>query len=257
MGDCSTGIEIEIKVECGEVTTKNFELTEMQMEMGNKVSEVESQYHKNPISPSVKTYLSGSGTYTTPSGVRWLRVRMVAGGGGGGGISNGVGYINGADGGDSQFGTIYADHGSGSSVTGGGAESIGEGGSGGSGTATLRISGESVINLTKSLEDPSGGQGGSTILGLGGAGGYGLGGNGSSAPANSGGGGGGAGGNLSWSSYSLSGGGGGEYVEIYISDPAPSYPYVVGAGGAGGDGASADGGNGGSGVIIIEEHYGY
>ena len=28
-------------------------------------------------------------------------------------------------------------------------------------------------------------------------------------------------------------------------------------GGAGGDGSSADGGNGGSGVIIIEEHYGY
>jgi hypothetical protein len=41
MGDCSNGIEIEIKIECGEVTTKNFEFTEMQMELGSKSTEVE------------------------------------------------------------------------------------------------------------------------------------------------------------------------------------------------------------------------
>jgi hypothetical protein len=41
MGDCSTGIEIEIKVECGAITTKNFEFTEMQLEHGSKTSEIE------------------------------------------------------------------------------------------------------------------------------------------------------------------------------------------------------------------------
>jgi len=35
MGDCSNGIEIEIKIECGAVTTKNFEQTELQLELGS------------------------------------------------------------------------------------------------------------------------------------------------------------------------------------------------------------------------------
>lgn len=35
MGDCSNGIEIEIKVECGAITTKNFEFTELQFELGS------------------------------------------------------------------------------------------------------------------------------------------------------------------------------------------------------------------------------
>jgi hypothetical protein len=35
MGDCSNGIEIEIKNECGAVTTKNFEQTELQLEKGS------------------------------------------------------------------------------------------------------------------------------------------------------------------------------------------------------------------------------
>jgi hypothetical protein len=34
MGDCSNGIEIEIKVECGAITTKNFYFTELQLEQG-------------------------------------------------------------------------------------------------------------------------------------------------------------------------------------------------------------------------------
>ena len=35
MGDCSNGIEIEIKVECGAITTKNFEFAEVQLELGS------------------------------------------------------------------------------------------------------------------------------------------------------------------------------------------------------------------------------
>lgn len=34
MGDCSNGIEIEVKAECGAITTKNFWLTELQLEPG-------------------------------------------------------------------------------------------------------------------------------------------------------------------------------------------------------------------------------
>jgi hypothetical protein len=35
MGDCSNGIEIEIKIECGAITTKNFCQTELQLELGS------------------------------------------------------------------------------------------------------------------------------------------------------------------------------------------------------------------------------
>lgn len=39
MGDCSNGIEIEIKIECGAITTKDFEMGELQFELGNKATE--------------------------------------------------------------------------------------------------------------------------------------------------------------------------------------------------------------------------
>lgn len=38
MGDCSNGIEIEVKAECGAITTKNFWLTELQLELGTGAS---------------------------------------------------------------------------------------------------------------------------------------------------------------------------------------------------------------------------
>ena len=41
MGDCSNGIEIEVKAECGAVTTKNFWLTELQLEEGSKATSFE------------------------------------------------------------------------------------------------------------------------------------------------------------------------------------------------------------------------
>jgi hypothetical protein len=43
MGDCSNGIEIEIKIECGAVTTKNFEQTELQFEKGPVATAFEFQ----------------------------------------------------------------------------------------------------------------------------------------------------------------------------------------------------------------------
>jgi len=41
MGDCSNGIEIEIKIEAGTVTLKNFCQTELQLELGSVVTEFE------------------------------------------------------------------------------------------------------------------------------------------------------------------------------------------------------------------------
>ena len=40
-GDCTNGIEILIKLECGEITLKNFEFTELQLELGANITEFE------------------------------------------------------------------------------------------------------------------------------------------------------------------------------------------------------------------------
>jgi len=65
--------------------------------------------------PSVQKFTSGSGTYTTPAGVKRIRVRMV--GGGGGGAGGGSTYGAGGNGGDTTFGSSLL-------VAGGGGGSI-------------------------------------------------------------------------------------------------------------------------------------
>jgi hypothetical protein len=47
-GDCSNGLEIEIKIQCGAVTTKNFYFTELQLEPGPVVTDFKSlPYEQN------------------------------------------------------------------------------------------------------------------------------------------------------------------------------------------------------------------
>ena len=46
MGDCRNGIEVEIKIECGAVTTKNFCQTELQLELGS----VATAFEIRPVS---------------------------------------------------------------------------------------------------------------------------------------------------------------------------------------------------------------
>ena len=41
LGDCSNGLEVEIKIECGAVTTKNFEQSNLQLEVGAKYTNFE------------------------------------------------------------------------------------------------------------------------------------------------------------------------------------------------------------------------
>lgn len=209
--------------------------------------------------PTRQVLLSGSGaTYTTPAGVRQLRV-LIAGGGGGGSGSGGTGVTFGSNGSDSSFNSIVAAGGKATAVNTIG----GSGGTGGSGTASFRLpglNGQSATALTVSNTNEAafGGNGGGPGAGLadtaGGAGG--------SAAANSGAG--GAGGGISSVAfatiltYRFGGGGGqGEQVQYIINSPAASYTYTVGAGGAGGSAGTngAAGGSGGSGYIIVDEIY--
>ena len=198
---------------------------------------------------------SGSGTYYTPYGVAWLRVRMVGGGGGGGGGSGGG---NGSAGSSTTFGTSLLTAGGGS---GGTFSAIG----GAGGTATIG-SGATGIALTGGggstgiyCPYPPGGWGGVSPFGGAGIGGLinsGAAVAGGAAVTNSGSGGGG--GNSTGNLGSSGGAGGaGGYVEAYISSPAASYAYAIGTGGGGGTGtaSSGTGGGGGSGIIIVEENY--
>jgi hypothetical protein len=50
MGDCSNGIEIEIKAECGAIITKNFEFTECQLKPSSILSQFEFRHYAHEVS---------------------------------------------------------------------------------------------------------------------------------------------------------------------------------------------------------------
>jgi len=210
-------------------------------------------------SPQTTVYTSGSGTYTVPSGARWLSVKMVGGGGGGAvGTSAGNATTNGSVGGNTTFGTGIASGGAGGLVND----------NGGIGTASTMVSGGVGVALAGGDGGPSaapygtgraaneGGQGGSSAFGGAGAG---RGGSneasGGDGKPNTGGGGGAAGGSNAPGTYAGGGGASGGYVECVISSPAATYSYAVGAGGAGGNNGSRVGGAGGSGVIYVVAYF--
>ena len=208
--------------------------------------------------PTQQIFTSGSGNYTTPTGIRQLKIRMVGGGGGGNGLTANYTCVAGGAGNPSSFNSIEV-HGGGSAA--GGADSLpaGAGGTGGSGTANLRIPGfpgQGGAETAYNSRITQGG-GGPSLLGPGAlpvAGGAAA--NGNAGIANTGGGGGGAIGTGGTGAV-CGGGGGGEYAELTINNPTNNqvFAYVVGTGGAGGDGATFDGGAGGSGIIIVDEYY--
>jgi hypothetical protein len=184
--------------------------------------------------PTITILSSGSGTYYTPAGCRYLRVRLVGGGGSGGSNS-----ADGAAGGPTTFGGLTGGGGAGGV---GGSKSTGGSASGGD----LNIVGSGGMGGGLAGND-AGGQGGTSAFGGAGSGGE-AGQAASSAQANSGSGGGGS----SNASDSRSGGASGGYVEKLYVNPDASYAYAIGAGGAAGSGGA---GAGGTGVIIIEEFY--
>lgn len=210
--------------------------------------------------PTIQKFTSGSGTYTTPANVLYLKIKMIGAGGGGGGSATNAGNNGGTGGtgGNTTFGTTLLVANGGTGGTGTTQSNPGTGGTASLGTAVGTAltgangfpanEGQGIINSYLNV----GGQGASSPFcggGQGGIDGTAAGGNGI---ANTGTGGGGAGGQMAGK-----GGGAGGYVEAIITSPSATYSYAVGAAGtAGSAGTSgAAGGTGGSGYIIVEEHY--
>lgn len=207
-----------------------------------------------PTAPSKQVFTSGSGTYTTPANVQYIRVRMI--GGGAGGSGNGSSIVAGSSGGNTTFGSSLL-------TANGGAGGTTAPGAGGTASVTTSATVLQIAALTGAQGGGSaytatassyinGGAGASTYFGGGGpsiysAGGY-------AAPANTGAGG-GSGGTGAGSLNTGVGGSAGGYVEAIIVSPSATYAYAVGAGGAGGAGTNVSGGAGGSGIIIVEEYY--
>ena len=221
--------------------------------------------------PTVQRFTSGSGTYTTPINVKYIKVRGVGGGGGGGGGGTGSSGGTGGAGGNTTFGSSLLTAPGGS----GGAGQAGAPGTGGI-AATINSPAITILNVLGG----EGGGGGNNNLGtiaasigtasgvgghshyggagkaVGGSGSAGAGGDGKS---NTGGGGGG--GTCTSTNSTLnssgSGGGGGAFFEAMILSPSATYSYSVGAAGTAGSAGinGAAGGAGGSGIIIVEEYY--
>lgn len=185
---------------------------------------------------------AGSGaTYTTPAGVRRLRVRMTAGGAGGGGSNTASGGA-GVNSSFSNWTTVAGSPGTGSPGSGG------TGGTNGTGTLLFRVGGGVGGGAATTQNSYPGGPGGVSFYG---GNGFGLTGNfGNAAVAY---GSGGAGGGQSAGSGG-GGGGAGETVEFIIDTPAASYVYTVGTAGAGGVGGNP-GAAGFQGFILVEEIY--
>lgn len=189
-----------------------------------------------------------SATFTTPSGVAWLRVRMV--GGGGGAAGNGSSATNGGAGGNTTFTST-----SGLTLTscgGGGGQTSAIPGNGGNATGgDLNLTG--ATGNGAGLLPIAGVAGGGSPFGGAGGGGF-SGGTGGSAQPNTGSGGGSGAGNVTATLTVTGAGGAGGYLEKIITSPSSVYTYSVGvagtAGGAGTGGVA--GGAGGSGLIIIE-----
>ncbi len=211
---------------------------------------------------SRQVFSSGSGTYTTPSGINKILIRAWgAGGGGGGGSGNTTGGGTGGTGGATTFGSIVSSPGGAGGAGGGNGGNRGNGGAGGAGGSLptlgdVKWSG-SPGDSSQSASSDFAGQAAA------GAGAYGGGAPGSfqtagGAASNPGGGGGGGGAVASPSRAGGAGGGSGAYTELLVISPDSSYSYTVGSGGAAGTagtgGAPGAGGAGGNGFIIVEEY---
>jgi len=210
--------------------------------------------------PSMQTFTSGSGTYNTPEGVTYLRVRMVGAGGGGGGAGSAGGTSGGA-GGDTTFGSMTAGGGGGGGRAAGGSAAGGTGGtaslgSGPIGTALSGASGNGNWATQIGTVVFGGIAGPGTPFGGGGGGMNYTGASGANAPANTGSGGPG-GGAASSSAYSGASGAAAGFIDAIINDPSSTYSYAVGTAGTAGTAGTGGGGGGagGSGYIEVTEYY--
>lgn len=204
--------------------------------------------------PTRQILTSGSGTYTTPANVVYLKVTMVGGGGGGGG-SGTSGSGGGGTGGSSTFASFVASGGS-----GGAGSSLAANPGGNGGTATGCAVGLTGVAGSGSSNSPNfgPGKGGDSALFGGGGLPQGASGAGAGTAGVTNTGGGGSGGQLSpGSGASASGGGAGASCIGWINSPSSTYSYAVGTSGSSGTAGTsgAAGGVGGTGIIIVEEFY--
>ena len=205
--------------------------------------------------PTVQKFTSGSGTYTTPAGVKRIEIQMVGAGGGGSG-AGGASAGNGTSGTNTLFGTALLN-------AGGGIGAIGRGAGGNGGTGSLGGADGFVIAGSKgngstyigAAAAAAGASGANSFFGGAGASNYGA--AGTDAAANSGSGGGGGGTASGSNIYSGAGGGAGAYLQATIDEPESSYSYTVGGGGTGGSAGPSGfaGGDGADGIIIVKEFY--
>lgn len=223
-----------------------------------------SLVNQSTTGPTTQVFaVAGTATYTTPAGVKWIRVSFVGAGGGGGAVGSTT-ASNGSDGGATIFNSISAaGGGGGKSVTSGSAASAGGAGGSSAGSGSRFSGTDGSYSLIVASGAPTGiNSGGDSAFYGGGAPTYtstGGGGSSSGLGAKTNTGGGGAGG---WNSALgiASGGGGGESVEIIINSPSATYNYTVGAKGSKATGTgsgTADGGDGAVGYVIVEEHYNF
>ena len=213
---------------------------------------------------TIQRFTSGSGTYTKPAGVLYIRVKMAGGGGGGAGSSTNAAAdgSNGGDGGDTTFGTSFLVANGGVGGKAGAGSAVGGGFSVGAGATTIFAAngggGTNGQTDQRALASPSGGGGGVNMFGGAGGGSW-LNTSGQTAvSANTGAGGGGAGGpDTGASSRSGGGGAAGGSLDVIITSPASTYSYSIGAAGASGTHGTSgsDGGTGAAGVVIVEEYY--
>lgn len=212
---------------------------------------------QTPTLPTIQRFTSGSGTYTTPTNVKWIKVRMIGGGGGGSGSGTSAGAAAG-DGSATTFGNLSA----GGGVKGGWNNSTAAGGSitvGAGWTNVASTAGNGSVGFAQVSTGvnlfPGGAGGVGALGGAAAANSYGQ--AGAAGPANTGCGGQGGGGNAVAATDAGTGGGAGGFIEAIATSPSATYSYSVGAGGtAGGAGGSGlAGGAGGSGIIIVEEYY--
>ena len=213
------------------------------------------------IIPTIQKFTSGSGTYTKPAGVLYLRVRgMGAGAGGSGSGTSGSGGIGSAGTGSTTFGTSLL------TATSAAAGSVSyETGAAGTGTISSPAYG-TVFQGNRGGPGTAHGAADATLYLPGGIGGAGMfGGAGTAgllnasiaAAANSGsGGGGGAASNVTGSTGGAGGSSGGGFDAI-IPNPSSTYSYNISTGGSGGGaGTSGIAGQAGAdGYLEVTEYY--
>lgn len=213
--------------------------------------------------PTTQTFLTGSGTYTAPANVKYIKVTMAGGGGGGSGAAL-TGPQGGGTGGTSTFGSSLL------IATGGGSGDSTQGQTGGlGGTVTVNSPAVSILalnggagcgpavelSLATSVGTVGGSGGTNPLGGAGGTAATGLSTLGVAPNTGAGGPGGGAG--ATSNVYLGSGGGAGGFIQAYIYSPSSTYSYAVGAAGTAGTAGTGGiaGGAGAAGIIVVEEFY--